>query len=107
VTVRPVLDVCPALRTCSCRVEMRPSLRFGAAKVPDVRLVLRRLSLGLNECSVGGLHLAPQDPCRKRTGAPKGELWSSARIRPRNAFFPPAISASISPCRRGSAQRAF
>ncbi len=57
--------VCPASPTCSWRIEMRPLLRFVAPKVPGVRLVLRTLSLGLNACSDGGLHVAPQDPCRK------------------------------------------
>jgi hypothetical protein len=42
VTVRPI--ACPAFRTCSWRIEMRPLLPFGAPKVPGVRLVLRSFS---------------------------------------------------------------
>ena len=49
---------------------MRPLLPFVAPKVPGVRLVLRSLSLGLNAYSDGGLHGAPQDPCRKPALAP-------------------------------------
>ena len=56
---------CPASRTCSWRMGMRPLLRFVAPKVPGVRLVLRSLSLGLNAYSDGGSHVAPQDLCRK------------------------------------------
>jgi hypothetical protein len=46
---------CPALRTRSWRIEMRPLLPFGAPKVRGVRLVLRSLSPGLNAYSDGGL----------------------------------------------------
>jgi hypothetical protein len=41
------------LRTCSWRIEMRPSLHFGAPKVPGVRWVLQSSPPGLSAYSAG------------------------------------------------------